>query len=84
MLSRKNPALFESLKILAIYAILLRPLLIACKSFMEALLSVFQRFVCRLALPSNRWLKRPAPIRTGLGRVDITTQSRFTRAAEQG
>jgi hypothetical protein len=30
--------------------------LIACKSFMEALLSGFQRVVCRLALPSNRWL----------------------------
>src|SRR5271165_5039035 len=28
---------------------------------MEALLSGFQRVVCRLALPSNRWLKRPTP-----------------------
>src|SRR5271165_2376211 len=57
----KIPHFFESLKILAFYAILLRTLLIACKSFMEALLSGFQRVVCRLARPSNRWLKRPTP-----------------------
>src|SRR5271166_365644 len=60
----KIPHFFESLKILAFYAILLRilrTLLIACKSFMEALLSGFQRVVCRLALCSHRWLKRPTP-----------------------
>ena len=33
---------------------------------MEALLSGFQRFVCRLALPSNRWLKRYARRMTGI------------------
>ena len=57
----KIPHFFESLKILAFSAILLRTLLIACKSFMEAVLSGFQRVVCRLALCSNRWLKRPTP-----------------------
>jgi hypothetical protein len=57
----KIPHFFETLKILAFYAILLCTPLIACESFMEALLSGFQRFVCRLALPSNRWLKRPTP-----------------------
>src|SRR5208283_3066271 len=31
------------------------------ESFIQALLSGFQRVVCRLARPSNRWLKRPAP-----------------------
>ena len=61
MLSRKNPALFENLKILAFYAILPRTPIIACESFMEALLSGFQRVVCRLVLPFNRWLKRPTP-----------------------
>src|SRR5271166_4823405 len=57
----KIPHFFESVKILAFYAILLRTLLIACESFMEAVLSGFQRVVCRLARPSNRWLKRPTP-----------------------
>jgi hypothetical protein len=37
--------------ILAFYAILLGTPLIACESFMEALLSGFQRIVCRLARP---------------------------------
>jgi hypothetical protein len=57
----KIPHSFESLKILAFYTILLRTPLIACKAFLQALLSGFQRVVCRLALPSNRWLKRPTP-----------------------
>jgi hypothetical protein len=57
----KIPHFFENLKILAFYAILLRTPLIACESFMEALLSGFQGVVCRLARPSNRWLKRPRP-----------------------
>src|SRR5271166_1917203 len=57
----KIPHFFENLKILAFYAILLRTPLIACEPFTEALLSGFQRFVCRLARPSNRWLKRPTP-----------------------
>jgi|SRR5208282_405280 len=57
----KIPHFFESLKILAFYAILPSTPLIACESFMEALLSGFQRVVCRLARPSNRWLKRPTP-----------------------
>ena len=35
--------------------------LIACESFIQAFLSGFERFVCRLARPSNRWLKRPTP-----------------------
>ena len=35
--------------------------MIACESFIQALPSGFERFVCRLALPSNRWLKRPTP-----------------------
>jgi len=33
--------------------------LIACESFIQAFLSGFERFVCRLARPSNRWLRRP-------------------------
>src|SRR5271166_36398 len=57
----KIPHFVESLKILAFYAILPSTPLIACESFMEALLSGFQRVVCRLALPSNRWRKRPTP-----------------------
>jgi hypothetical protein len=57
----KIPHFLESLKILAFYAILPSTPLIACESFIQALLSGFERFVCRLARPSNRWLKRPTP-----------------------
>src|ERR1700732_3985970 len=57
----KIPHFFESLQILAFYAILLRTPLIACKSFMVGHISGFKRVVCRLAPPSNRWLKRPPP-----------------------
>src|SRR5271165_828712 len=57
----KIPHFLESLKIQAFYAILPSAPLIACESFIQALLSGFERFVCRLARPSNRWLKRPTP-----------------------
>src|SRR6202048_517400 len=57
----KIPHFLENLKILAFYAILPSAPLIACESFIQALLSGFERFVCRLARPSNRWLKRPTP-----------------------
>src|SRR5208337_1713880 len=57
----KIPHFLESLKILAFYAILPSTPLIACESFIQALLSGFERVVCRLARPSNRWLKRPTP-----------------------
>jgi hypothetical protein len=45
----KIPHFFESLQIIAFYAILLRTPLIAYKSFMEGHISGFQRVVCRLA-----------------------------------
>jgi hypothetical protein len=44
MLSRKNPALLESVKILTFYAILPSTPLIACESFIQALLWI--RKVC--------------------------------------
>src|SRR5260370_42138187 len=57
----KIPHFFENLKILAFYAILPSTPLIAGECFVQELPSGFERFVCRLALPSNRWLKRPTP-----------------------
>jgi hypothetical protein len=54
--NKHDAAAVAALYTLAFYAILLRTPLIARKSFMEALLSGFQRIVCRSALLSNRWL----------------------------
>jgi hypothetical protein len=49
--------------ILAFYAILLCTPLTACESFMEALLSGFQRVVCRLAQPRIDGLNGLRPVR---------------------